>query len=111
MPQGSPYSGGIVGAIEKRSREKQAQEAFLRAMDDFERQGRQLSSSNRSGNYAPKLMLGNSHCKGFNKKELLRAMESLFDMGTIREEAYGRGSNPSNKIVKVKPEPERNGCV
>lgn len=91
---------GLVGSIEKKNRENQTEEAFLKAIDDFEIQGRNLSASNRSGNYAPKLMLTNSHTKGFNKKELTDAMHRLFDAKIIRNELYGRPSNQVAKIVK-----------
>jgi len=100
---------GVVDAISKRNQEKQIEAAFLLALDDFERQGRNLSSSNKSGNYAPKMMLYNSHCAGFRKKELHLAMERLFDRGIVREEQYGRPSNPCKKIVKTGEKYERNG--
>ena len=90
-----------LGAIDHTERHKHADAAFLRALDDFEAQGRHVSSSNRSGNYAPKKMVLNSHCRGFNKRELEQAMERLFEAGTIREDTYGRPSNQSRKIVKI----------
>lgn len=102
----SPAIGGfgLVDAIQQRNREQQVDEAFLRAMDDFDRQCRNLSSSSKSGNYAPKMMMTNSQAKGFSKKELISAMNRLFDAGDIKNEIYGRPSNPSAKIVKVQRE-------
>lgn len=95
----TPSNG--LGVIDNTERHKHADAAFLRALDDFEAQGRNLSSSNRSGNYAPKKMIFNTHCRGFNKRELEQAMERLFDSGRIRDENYGRSSNQSRKIAKI----------
>ncbi len=92
-----------INTIAKQNREKQVEEAFLMALDAFDKQGRNLSSNNRSSNYAPKKMSYNSHCKdkGFKQKDLHLAMERLFDQSIIREDQYGRPSNPCKKIVRI----------
>lgn len=90
---------GMMHHIEQKNVEKHAEDAFLKALESIESQGRQVSSSNRSSNYAPKIMARSSHCKGVSKKDLLNAMERLFDKGAIKEETYGRPSAPSRKIV------------
>lgn len=92
---------GMMDGIERNNKNKIAEEAFLKALESIEAQGRMLSSSNRSSNYAPKIMAKSSHCEGMTKKDLLNAMERLFDKGVIKEESYGRPSAPSRKIVRV----------
>lgn len=103
----TPAGGfGMVATIEKRNRERQAEDCFLKALADFEMQGRNVSSSIRSGNYAPKKMLHSPHRGGLSRKDLEQAMERLFNAGTIKEETYGRPNNQSRKIVRVMMEDE-----
>jgi RecA-family ATPase len=82
-------------------REKSAEECFLRLIDVFTSQGRNLSSSKNSSNYAPKLMTKNSE-GGFSTRDMEGAMERLFRKNLIKIEAYGRGKNPAQKIVIIK---------
>jgi RecA-family ATPase len=106
VPQIADGGFGLLDNIERNQREKLAEQGFLKAMDDFENQGRNISVSNRSGNYAPKTMRSNSNCKGLSKRDLENAMNRLFDKGTIKNESYGRPSNQSQKIVKTNIECE-----
>jgi RecA-family ATPase len=105
-PQVTGGSFGLLDQIERNQREKLAEQGFLKAMDDFEKQGRNLSVSNRSGNYAPKTMRSNSNCKGLTKRDLENAMNRLFDKGIIKNESYGRPSNQSQRIIKTSLEDE-----
>lgn len=81
-------------------RDSHSEECFLNALDDFEKQGRNLSAAKTSSNYAPKMMLSNPHCRGASRKQLHEAMDRLFNSGAIIEQPYGRGSSPSKKIAR-----------
>lgn len=98
-------TGSPGDALTRTNREKAVEEAFLKAMDEMEAQGRTLSSAKTSGNYAPKVLFKSPICQGFGKKELEDAMERLFNRRQIKNEAYGRGSRPARKIVKVEKSP------
>lgn len=99
-----PYSsvgGSFVDHLDKKNKERRIEECFLKAIDAIATQGRNLSSSRNSGNYAPKLLMSVSHCERLKKRDLEMAMNRLFDQGKIKDEPYGRGINPSKKIVKA----------
>ena len=83
-------SGGIIDDLKVEQREKQIDEAFLKALDDFETQGRNLSSSKNATNYAPKMMVQNPRFKGYNKRDLERSMERLYSDLRIKDVEYGR---------------------
>lgn len=85
----------------KAAHEKHVEECFLKALDDLEAQGRNLSVSKNSTNHAPKLLRQNPHCHGLSMKELEAAMERLFAARKIKNELYGRKSNPAKKIVRA----------
>lgn len=108
-----PYSasnGSFVDNLDKKNKEQHIEDCFLKGMDAIDAQGRNLSSSRNSGNYAPKLLMSNSCCNGLRKTVLEKAMNRLFDQGKIRDEPYGRGKNPSKKIVR-EPKIQSNGCL
>jgi hypothetical protein len=42
-------------------------------------------------------MIGRRETKGFKRRDLVAAMDRLFDAGTIVPEAYERGRNTANK--------------
>ena len=69
-------------------------------------EGRNVSESKHSGNYAPKLFADRPEGRGYRQEELRRAMEALFHAGKIRVESYGRGGDPRQRIVAVQPETE-----
>ncbi|MCB1783113.1 MAG: AAA family ATPase [Alphaproteobacteria bacterium] len=97
----SSMSGGFVEQLDKKNKERHVENCFLKGMDAIDAQGRNLSSSRNSGNYAPTLLMSNSHCAGLKKSELINAMNRLFDQKKIKDEPYGRGKNPSKKIVRI----------
>jgi RecA-family ATPase len=98
--------GGVVGAVVREQAQRRAQECFLRAVDALTGQGRNLSSSKNSGNYAPKIVRTLSYGQALTTKDLERAMHALFEKGLIREESYGRKSNPARRIVRGRAQEE-----
>lgn len=92
-------SNGLADSVIRQGEQK-AEESFLLAMEDFKRQNRNISDSKKSTNYAPKILLKNPNCAGLSKSALEGAMERLFQKGIIINEPYGRGSNPSYKIIR-----------
>jgi len=93
--------GGFIEALAYNGKQRAIEEYFLRTMDEFARQARHLSASKNSGNYAPKLMLMRNDRGSFSKRDLEQAMHSLFNARRIRNEPYGRGTNPPVHIVKI----------
>lgn len=83
-----------------KEKDKKAEAFFLEGMDMIYGQGRKLSSSKQSANYAPKMLQKINGCI-HKKHELEAAMERLFQRSAIVEIASGRGKNTTRQIVKV----------
>lgn len=96
----SQVTAGVDTINAALAKDSHSEECFLNALDDFEKQGRNLSAAKTSSNYAPKMMLSNPHCRGASRKQLHEAMDRLFLSGAIVEQSYGRGSSPSKKIAR-----------
>jgi hypothetical protein len=93
----------IIGTIKRRNAEK----VFLDLLDKLTAENRPLSSSNRAGNYAPKIfaLRPPSDRDDFKRRDFEIAMESLFQRSEIILQSYGRKSDERSKIVrKTKPE-------
>lgn len=96
------HVGGLVGSIDERNREGEAEEAFLSCLEAVTETGRYASATPNSPCYGPKIFLKLDARRGFNKRQLERAMESLFAAGRIRVEAMKTGHrNTVQAIVKV----------
>ena len=93
---------GMLGSIKRGN----AETVFLECLEAVTREGRNVSESKHSGNYAPKLFADRPEGKGYRKEEFRRTMEALFQAGKIRVEPYGRGGDHRQRIVAVKPERE-----
>lgn len=70
----------MVGAIKRRV----AREALLAGIQAALAQGRNLSDHANAPNYAPKVVARMQEGKGFSKRDLTEAMESLFASGQIK---------------------------
>jgi replicative DNA helicase len=90
--------GNFVDTIERRHREKKAEDAFLACLDKLTEQGRNVSHSERSiSNYAPKIMMRMGEADGLLLRDLRLAMERLFDKEAIEANApVGKGKNRSS---------------
>lgn len=82
-----------VTAIERRNGARNANEIFLHCLDTFKEQGRHVSNSRRSGNYAPKEFLATRDSRGLKQEHLERAMSALFDSGEIEIGEVGKYPN------------------
>jgi RecA-family ATPase len=93
MPEAKP------GSLEKRATDQAVDDLFLRLLDRFEQQGRNVSHKKTSNTYAPTMFANDPDGKG-KKKELAIAMERLFAANKIKAENYGRASRQFSKLVK-----------
>ena len=91
---------GMIGSIKRAKIEK----VFMECLRAVAREGRTVSESNHSGNYAPKLFINRPEGKGYRREDFRRAMEALFHAGKIRNQGYGRGGDTRQRIVAAQPE-------
>ncbi|MEO9792326.1 MAG: AAA family ATPase [Tateyamaria sp.] len=77
-----------------------AEEAFLKLLDEMNKQDRRVSSSGGK-NYAPSLFATNPDNEGVSKKRFQRAMERLLASGRIEITKEGPPSKRVEKIQKV----------
>lgn len=75
-------------AYEKAAREQQAEQTFLSLLQTNMKQGRNLSHKPNAPNFAPKAMVPQAN--GLAKKDLIDAMERLFQKDKIKVAIYGR---------------------
>ena len=79
-----------------------AERVFLKLLDDFTAQGRNVKSANATG-YAPKVFVNSGRSEGLTKQQLHEAMERLFTKGQIVEVLGGSGppSKHTKRIVRA----------
>jgi RecA-family ATPase len=82
------------------SRESKADETFLKLLDAANAEGREVTHSLRSQNYAPRRFETDTQAGGLVKKDFEEAMERLFSSKRIAVAEYGPPSNRHVKIVK-----------
>lgn len=91
---------GGVHWIDKRASETAVDELFLRLLQRYSTQGRNVSHKvTAPGTYAPKLFAAEPEANGVKKTAFEGAMNRLFAKNAIRVEQYGRPSQPREKIV------------
>lgn len=94
---------GIVGNLDRATKNRRAQEVFLKLLDRRETENRPVSHKSKSGNFAPKEFSRYADREGFTKKDFDKAMEALFADGTIKVGQYGdRPSRMFDQIERVK---------
>ncbi len=99
----APAPGGGVGfveAIDKRTREQEADAAFLAAMAEAEAAGLALSVSKVTAAYAPKTLKTFSSARGYRIGDLASAMGRLLASGAIVNAPYGSPSRAKSKLVR-----------
>ena len=79
---------------------RNAEKAFLAALDARGKQGRDTSDSINSPNFAPRVMVGMDPCAGFKRRDLKKAMDALFNSDEIMIETFGRPGSPGKRIVR-----------
>ena len=94
--------GGVLKTIDDRNTNR----VFLECLDRLNAQGRNVSESSNASNYAPKLMATMTEAKGIKARDLQRAMNRLFDDGTIKMGTPFKGPDrhPCRGIVRVADE-------
>lgn len=93
----TPRPGGVLAGMQGRNAER----VFLDQLKTMTEQGRHVSESTNSGNYAPRLFAKGPGREGFNKLEFVKAMERLFADGKIKVEPYGRPGDSRQHIVAI----------
>lgn len=88
-----------MGTFEKIAAERAVDELFLKLLDRFRDQGRNVSEKPTANNYAPKMFATDPDGKG-RRKDLADAMSRLFSARKIRVEDYGRPSRPYTRLVR-----------
>jgi RecA-family ATPase len=91
-----------MGTLDKLAAENAADDLFLRLLDRFEAQGRNVSHSRTANNYAPTAFTSDPEGRG-KRKELLDAMNRLFAAGKIKSQTYGRASKQASRLVRRDP--------
>jgi RecA-family ATPase len=76
-----------------------AEDVFLSLLPEFTAQGRNLSSSARGSNYAPKLFARHPKRQGHTKRDFEQAMERLFASNRIKIAEDGPPSKPRRFLV------------
>jgi RecA-family ATPase len=87
-----------TGSLEKLAADQAADQLFLKLMDRFQQQGRNVSERKTAPNYAPSMFITDPDGKG-KRKELTDAMARLFATNKIKVETYGKRSQPHSRLV------------
>ncbi len=92
-----------MGTLDKMAAEQAADNLFLKLLDKFQAQGRNVSHQKSANSYAPAVFAKDSEAKaaGIRKPVLVEAMDRLFAASRIKVETYGRPSNPHAKLARV----------
>lgn len=94
------FAGGLVASIERQTRDRQCEEAFLEVLSTLKSQNRDVCDTRKSERYAPKVMKTLDRAKGYRMNELDNAMNSLLNKGVITIEVSGPAYRSCRKIVE-----------
>jgi RecA-family ATPase len=91
-----------MGTFDKMAADRAADSLFLKLLDKFQEQGRNVSHLKSANSYAPAMFARDPERKasGIRKPALIEAMDRLFAAKRIKVESYGRPSNPHTKLVR-----------
>lgn len=92
-----------AGSLEKIAADAKTDETFLRLLQRFTEQGRNVSEKKTSPTYAPAAFVAEPEAKGLSKIVLADSMRRLFTAKKIRVENYGRPSRPYFRIIAADP--------
>ncbi len=95
-----PISGSST--LDRLAAEQAATDLFLKLLDTFDQQGRNVSDKKSSPNYAPAMFATDPLAKDMSRARtvLADAMARLFATGKIRVQTYGRPSRPYTRLVR-----------
>ncbi len=96
VPTGEGQAGTALASL---NREMEADDLFLRLLAWCDRRGKNLSDSNRSGNFAPKLMAKMCDTEGFGQGELAAAMFRLIRADRLCLQPYGRAGDERRRLA------------
>ena len=109
------YTNGLflpvpgVGSFEKMAAERADNDLFIKLLDRFTAQGRNVSEKKTSTTYAPTAFATDPEGKG-KRKGFIDAMTRLFAANKIKVENYGRPSRPCSRLARCNPtEPPTGG--
>jgi RecA-family ATPase len=88
-----------MGTLDKLAAERAAEDLFLKLLDRFQDQGRNVSDKPAANNYAPKMFATDPDGKG-RRKDLASAMARLFTARKIKVETYGRPSRLFTRLTR-----------
>jgi RecA-family ATPase len=102
------YQDGIfvpvrgVSGLEKAAHDIRAEELFIELLRRYEKDGRNVSHSKHSGNYAAALFAGEPEAikSQFRRKDFDAAMTRLFSKDKLVAETYGPRSKPSFRLAE-----------
>jgi RecA-family ATPase len=89
-------TAGIIGSIERRACER----VFLDLLDKTSAEGRRVSQSPNSANFAPRVFAQRLDRDGYKLRDFRPAMERLFYARRIKNVPYGSASNATFHIVR-----------
>ncbi len=92
-------------------REAEAEEVFLRGLDQLTAQNITVSHSSHSGNFAPKKIAEKAVGKGFRATELKNAMNRLLDAGAIKVVFWGRTGDRRSRLLRDGLTLDKSGTV
>lgn len=92
--------GGFVDALGRAGREREADDAFLRAMGEAEAAGLSLSVSKNTPAFAPKMLRTFPSAKSFRLADLASAMGRLLASGQIINAPYGSPSRGKFRLER-----------
>jgi len=90
------------GSLERMAREQKVDDLFLKLLDRWTEQGRNLSEKRTANTYAPSRFAGEPDAKTdrVSKRELADAMERLFRTGKIHVATYGFPSRGWSRLER-----------
>jgi RecA-family ATPase len=92
-----PVTG--VSNLDKLAAEQSAEQVFLDLLQQYEKQGRNVSDKPTAPSYAPAMFCKEAAGKEIRKPALADAMRRLFASNRIHVQQYGRPSRPYSKLV------------
>jgi RecA-family ATPase len=90
-----------VSDLDRAGRTAKAEDVFMGLLRRFSGEGRNVSDKPNASNYAPTAFVAEDEAKKYRlkKPELEQALRSLFRIGRIEIETYGKPSRPFTRIT------------
>src|SRR5262249_55672411 len=97
--EGGVFNPIVDGEERDRAREKDACDVFVKMLEQFHKEGRDVDSKPRSGSYAPRVFSEHVMSGTVDKDHFKRAMDTLLQAGRIKVEEYGRPSKRRERLI------------